>query len=81
MKSKENGNYAMTTPPRNKYHLQVGIKYPTYTLDKTHTDKPCVKGAAQSGLCASITASQSIICAAPLPFLLWSNFTALKCPS
>lgn len=49
-KSKENGNCVMITPPRNKCHLQVSVQHPPL-LDKTQTDKLCVKGAVQSGLC------------------------------
>lgn len=74
MKSKENGNYAMTTQPRNKYHLQVSINHPTNTLDKTQTEKPCVKGTAQSGLCASTTSFVLLLChfCSGVPSQLWS---------
>lgn len=71
---------AMITPPSNKYHLQVSIQHPPL-LDKPQTDKLCFKGAVQSGLRASAIAGQSFIRAAPLPFLVWSIFIALKRPS
>lgn len=71
----------MITSPRNKYHLQVSIQHPPL-LDKTQTDKLCVKGDVQSGLHASAPADQSFICsgasAAPLPFLVWSVFISLS---